>query len=167
MKNTTLAILCGATVLTTAATVYTVGTLNQTQVIEPQQAQVEVVAQQPQATNKVYQSECNMYFPPNGHSYDYSCTVTMDGNNGFTVKGGLGIFSIETTNRPGVVDFVVPLNDTVKGYKMSSDKNECTTSLQSPDDSATITIRNFCFWYIGGVQSPPNKVSNLQRSPIV
>jgi len=48
MKNTILATLCGATLLTTAASVYTAGTLNQTQVVEPQQPQVEVVAQQPQ-----------------------------------------------------------------------------------------------------------------------
>ena len=52
MKNIILATLCGATVLTTAASVYTAGTLNQPQVIEPQQAQVEVVAQQPQATEQ-------------------------------------------------------------------------------------------------------------------
>ena len=145
MKNTTLAILCGATVLTNAAAVYTVGTLNQTQVIEPQQAQVEVVAQQPQDTNKVYQAQCNYYFPAEAYSFDKPCEVTMKGNNGFTVQSGLGIFSIETTNRPGVVDFIVPLNETEKGYKMTSDKNECTTVIQKPDASATVTIRNFCF----------------------
>lgn len=145
MKNLTtpgLIGICFATVVGSAMFTYRVG--NVVKQLSPPTEVPQQVIQQPQATNKVYQAQCNYHFPAQGYSFDDPCTVTMKGNNGFEVDGDLGTFSIETTNRPGVVDYIVAFSRE-KGYKMSSDSNECTTVIQKPDASATVTIRNFCF----------------------
>ena len=137
MKNTTIAIFCGATLLTTAASVYTVGTLNQPQVVEPQQAQVEVVAQQPQTTNKVYQAQCELaHESSDGRmAYQKPCTVHNKENENKVVVyiHDLTVLNVHRSGHPGLVTI-----GGVEGIWMF-DKTDCGFQLTDTDESGTTT----------------------------
>jgi len=139
MKNTILATLCGATVLTSAASVYTAGTLNRTQVIEPQQAQVEVVAQQPQVTNKVYQTQCGISHESSDGKIEWeeSCTVHNKENENSILVRMEGSIIMPLNIRKGAHPGFVTIDDVEGVWKF--DRIGCGFQFTNTDENGTTT----------------------------